>query len=524
MNNQNLFTIVLVAVLTVILAILGGVLAASGSPVAAALMIAPLALVGMCLMKEKVWYLWFLVPPLLVVTSFQEYGYLLTIILTLPLFIWNVMLRRTTVAWNKAPLLDIAVFVLSAYVAWLFIKHPFGLGISLMQDYYGGKGYILYLQGLIAYIAFSSLKTNSDTLGKVLYWSVIVALLFTSINTVKNLFAPEEAAMEMGEELTGERLRNSKFLTISVMVLQLLIIKYSVKDFFKRPWWIAVALGACYGVMISGFRSAIANVVFVFAIVTMVYKRWITVIALPVLSLGVLTVMSSVGVLRDMPYGLQRVCSVVPFLEVNPSIARNAQSSIDWRTEMWEWALDDRQNYIQDRVYGDGFARSTRLLMGLSYEKMYGLARDEQEEFASNGLWHNGMISTIQAMGYVGLALSCIVYLIGSIYALIVSRVYMYHKYRVPILFFTTSFLVKLCSFFFLSGGDNTTLAYQIVNLAIFKVLLCFAEKEGLYESIRVRKDYVPLVFRQNASKDEGDVYDQTGAPARMIKDSREQA
>ncbi len=518
MNNQNLFTIVLVAVLTLILAILGGVLAASGSPVAAGLMIAPLALVGMCLMKEKVWYLWLLIPQILIVTSFNSYGYLIAIILTVPFYIWNVMLRRTELTWNKTHLLDVAVFVLIAYVAWLFIKHPFGLGISLFQDYYGGKGYIVYLQGLIAYIAFSSLKTNSDTFGKVLYWSVVLTVLFSAANTVKMLIAPQQAAAEMGEELSGESLRNSQFLTISVTVLQLLIIKFTVVDFFKRPWWLAVALGACYGVMISGFRSAMANVVFIFAIVSLVYKRWITIIALPVFGLGVLTVMSSTGVLRDMPYGLQRICSAVPFLDVSPGIARNAEHSIDWRTEMWDWALDDRENYIQDKVYGDGFARSTRLLMGISYEKMYGLAKDEQEEFAANGLWHNGIISTIQAMGYVGLTLSCIVFLVGIIYAMLVSRIYMYHKYRVPILFYTISFLVKPVAFFLLNGGDNTTLAYQIVNLAIIKVLLCCAEKEGLYESIRVRREYVPLIIQRNEAKAGANILDGNGVPVRMIK------
>lgn len=177
--NGDLFKITLISVIAILLAIIGGLISADGDPVSIAVAIAPFALAGLYMMKEKVWYLWILIPPLFIPFSINSYAPLFAYSVVLPFYLWNVMLRRSSLTWNSIPLLDTFIFLLFIHVAYVFLTHPFGLGINILEDYYGGKGYIMFLQALLAYLCLSSLKTTSQELGKVLQWSIALILLFT---------------------------------------------------------------------------------------------------------------------------------------------------------------------------------------------------------------------------------------------------------------------------------------------------------------------------------------------------------
>ena len=60
----------------------------------------------------------------------------------------------------------------------------------------------------------------------------------------------------------------------------------------------------------------------------------------------------------------------------------NAEASMNWRFEMWEWALDDREHFIQDKVFGDGFSRDISIVKANIYEEAYNLSQD-QSSFAA---------------------------------------------------------------------------------------------------------------------------------------------
>ncbi|UQT44999.1 hypothetical protein M5E88_01465 [Akkermansia muciniphila] len=144
------------------------------------------------------------------------------------------------------PLLDAVVLVLFMHVGYIFLSHPFALGLDVLEDYYGGKGYILFLQALLAYLCLSSLKTTSHELGKVLQWAVFLTIVFTLILTARSLLSPDSAGADLAASAgsagtLSENSRNSSFLRISILVMQLLIINYSVWQMIKRPWW-----GRCF--------------------------------------------------------------------------------------------------------------------------------------------------------------------------------------------------------------------------------------------------------------------------------------
>lgn len=502
--NGNLFKIVLISVLAILLAIIGGLLSADGDPVSIALAIAPFALAGLYLMKEKVWYLWILLPPLFIpFATFNTYAPLIAYTITLPFYLWNVMLRRSSLTWNSIPLLDAVIFLLFVHVGYIFLTHPFGLGLNILEDYYGGKGYITFLQGLLAYLALSSLKTTSNELGKVLQWSIALIIFFTLVQTAQNMLSPEAAGADLataaGPAPDGNT-RQTTFRAISILVLQVLILKYSVWQMIKRPWWGLLATMACVGILVSGFRSVIAALLLLFLCISILYKRWFISIAAPILGVAILMLLSSSGTLRELPFSVQRTLSTIPVLDVSPQARGDAEGSTEWRMEMWKWALDPRESFIEDKVFGDGFSRNINVIKANVYEEAYGLSYNTQSSFAWNGLWHSGPISTIQTIGYVGLAIYVIMSAIGMTYAWIVCRIYRYHQYSLGILFIAAIYFTRPLGFFFLFG-DSISIPMEIISLGIIKVLFSCAKREGLYVSLHVRKEYVPLMARRTAAK-----------------------
>lgn len=268
--NGNLFKIVLISVVAILLAIIGGVMSADGDPFSIALAVSPFLLAVLFLMKEKVWYLWIWLPLLfLPIPELKDYAPLFAYGITIPFYLWNAMLKRSTLTWNAAPLLDAVILVLFMHVGYVFLSHPFGLGLNVLEDYYGGKGYVLFLQALLAYLCLSSLKTTSNELGKVLQWAVFLTIIFTLISTAQGILSPNSAganpaAAAVSASAASEDTRQSTFLQISLLAVQLLIINYSVWQMIKRPWWGALLVLGTIGVLFSGFRSFIAQLLLLY--------------------------------------------------------------------------------------------------------------------------------------------------------------------------------------------------------------------------------------------------------------------
>lgn len=501
--NGNLFKVVLISVVAILLAIIGGVMSADGDPFSITLAVSPFVLAGLYLMKEKVWYLWIWLPIIfLPVGQMADYAPLLAYTITVPFYLWNVMIKRSSLTWNSIPLQDIAVLVIFMHVAYIFLSHPFGLGLNVLEDYYGGKGYILFLQALIAYLCLSSLKTTSQQFGRVLQWAILLVILSTLITTARNILSPDAAGADPAAAAAGpgqENTRQGTLLLISQLVVQLVIINYSVWQMIKRPWRAALLLMGLAGAMLSGFRNMMAQLLLLFFLVSLIYRRWVSCILIPVFGMVMLLIMSSAGALHSLPFGVQRTLSALPFLDVNVQARMDAEGSTNWRLEMWQWALDDREHFIQDKVFGDGFSRDISIVKANIYEEAYNLSQD-QASFAWNGIWHSGPISTIQTLGYVGLTLYAILSVIGMTYAWIVSRIYRDHQYKLGILYVSTLYFIKPITFFFLFG-DSVTIAQDIISLGIIKILFSCAKKEGLYVPLHVRREYMPLIIRKTEEK-----------------------
>lgn len=501
--NDHLFKIVLLSAIAIILSIIGGIMSADGDPLSLALAMAPFVIGGLYLMKANVWYLWIWIPMFLApIGILKGYDPLLAYGMTLPFYLWNVMINRSSLTWHAIRLLDIIVLILCLYVFYSFLTHPFGLGLNLLEDYYGGKGYILFMQAALAYLCLSTLKTTSNEFGRILQWGVYLAIAGTLIGMVLNRQNPDEGAMEMASGgAMEENTRQSTFLLISVLIAQVCIISYSVQEMVKKPYRLLWLMLACIGIMLSGFRSQLLSVLFQFWIVSILYKRWMMSFMAPILAILVFTMLSFGGYLHSLPFGIQRTLAAVPFFDVDLAARMDAEGSNEWRFEMWKWALDDRENFIKDKVWGDGFAINTDILKGDLYEQSWGLNKGaSQVGFASTGQWHSGPITTINHLGYIGLAIYLILSVIGMTYAWIVARIYCHHRYKLGILYVAILYFAHP-PFFLFVFGETKAIAGNIIALGIIKVLFSCAREEGLYSSLYIRKAYVPLMVRQTESK-----------------------
>lgn len=500
--NGNLFKFVLIAVIAILLAIVGGVMSADGDPLSIALAASPFILAGLFLMKEKVWYLWFWVPSFLVFCGPNKIYVPLCIYgIVLPFYLWNFALKRTTLTWNSIKSQDFFVFILFIHVIYLFIIYPFGIGVHALNDYISGKGYLTFLGGCIAYLCLSSLKTDSNELGKVLQRTLFILFLGFCILTIRNIILPEGA--DPDTENIGEKNRLKFCLDISIFILNILIIKYSPTDFLKRPWLVFIALFSALGILISGNRSSITEPIFFFFLVSFLYKRWFISIVLPLIGILSLFIISSGGYLHHLPYGVQRTLYIIPYLNIDSQIIADAEDSNDWRVRMWNLALDDRYDFIQNKILGDGFSRNIYHLKADMYEKAYNLkskARKSeaggQEAYMYLDGWHSGPISTINSIGYIGLTIYIIITIIGTTYAWLICRIYANHKYSTAILYTSISYIYSAIYFLGIAGTPMT-IPFQITSLGIIKVLFGCAKREGLYESPYAHKDYIPLMIRE---------------------------
>lgn len=119
-------------------------------------------------------------------------------------------------------------------------------------------------------------------------------------------------------------------------------------------------------------------------LVSLLYKRWLISIGLPVISILLLFILSAGGYLHHLPYGIQRSLYVIPYIDIDPQIIAYAEDSNDWRVRMWKMALDERNHFIQDKVFGDGFSRDIYQLKASIYEKAYSLTSVARKEEGAN--------------------------------------------------------------------------------------------------------------------------------------------
>ena len=176
---------------------------------------------------------------------------------------------------------------------------------------------------------------------------------------------------------------------------------------------------------------------------------------------------------------------------------------MEWRYLLWDWAMNPATGYIKDYVWGDGFGQK---LQNIKQAHLLDFRKQAHSlmvhtQFARQGMWHNGSITAIHRLGYVGLVLM-ILWTIASVF--VIFRL-MFHIKDTKNYEYVYYFLL-MCAHpylnFYASGGSIPDILNAFFPLSLAKLLYSILIKEGYISPILQRKVYVPLMLREHSEND----------------------
>lgn len=455
---------------------------------------------------RRCWWLIFLAPPLLSLVP-------LGIVSKLPMafaaatgiMLYWVLLSMTGAArlgWRSLGWLDFMVLLLGVLFAYSYYCHPVVMGfLGGKGGVAGGSSYIWCIFGILYYVVLSALPCSRQELDPVLRWAVWIAAISAVLASLWEAFGVGGSEENLGAEMADTRF--GMFVGLGQVIILLVVCRYKLWRILVSPLLLGLVLLGLTMVFLSGFREKLVCSAVLVIYVAIIRREFITVALLAGLSYALLIFMSSTGLILSLPFGIQRTLSIVPGVVVSDDVKRGAQHSADWRVEMWGWALDPRTGYIKDYVWGDGF----RVDMGVQSRQFRLMYRDKIEGamgdlrfFAKAGVWHNGSISTIHRMGYVGLGLISLWFIVGLVLIARMCAAYRGTPQQFYYLYYTVP-LAELVTKFYASAGGVSFAFQAMTYVALAKQLYVFALEEGRIRPLFSHESYVPRMLRWNEEK-----------------------
>lgn len=405
------------------------------------------------------------------------------------------------VTWHKGTVIDVATLIFSLYFAYTWVMHPVtvkALVNEITDTGYamiGGKEYIWLVFALFTYIFISIIPMDMERMGKLLRVCFWITIFFMVISVAKGVM--HGGARPVDPEATGGAARVSNFVPLGFALFTYVLCKYDIVRILSSPWKLIVVAASVFGVAMGGFRNHILQLGLM-GLFAQFLKRKLLLTLLPCgVCYVVLLFLGGVGTFDSVPYGVKRVLTAVPGVDVNDSrIAVEAKASLNWRYQMWDWAMDPSSGYIKDYTWGDGFGQSAywyRLYrIGLNRGNVrYG----DNKIFAKQGLWHSGPITAIHRTGYIGLCLVSLWALVAVFYTVRVClfvRNYQYSEYFQYYLFTMLAVVFR----FFVTAGTFIDIFEGYFYLALVKMLFSLGIKSGEIKPLFNRHNYVPLMVK----------------------------
>ena len=507
MESGVLKTIV-VLILLAALAFVAGSMAADGLKQAMVPSLLALGAVVLLCMGRHCWILAFVLPYILSVLDVGGGKIPISHLFCVGLLgYWLVMsiMGYAKMTWNSVPVIDCAVLLFVIYFLSTWFANPVTINAfvnHITDEGYaqvGGAEYVWCISAFLTFIFFSILPLSLDKMGRMLKWVVFLSLFMSAVVAVKTALVPQVngdgESVAIGEVIQGGRF--SGFAGFGNSLCFFMFCKYSVLGIVCSPWKLAVCLVGVVGIAISGFRSIIMSLALTSAIAQLYRRHLISLLFCGVCAYIGVYVLSKAIPAHQMPYGVNRILSAVPGLDVKDKKAvMDAQHSLDWRYEMWEWAMNPSKGYIKNYVWGDGFgldAREMRLQrININRRK---IDQSSNVIYARRGEWHSGWVTSIHRLGYVGLTLTVIFQLIFCVYAMRFCA----NAVRLPNSEYYYYMLIPIITDIFLfhySTGSYMSFFGMFHRYAILKLAYSLALKEGYISPMFRKRKYVPLMLR----------------------------
>ncbi len=501
----NLFKTIIAILMLALLAFLAGSLAADGAKQALVPVGLIIGLFVLLYLGKNCWWLVYaasVLTPLLGISVCRglPIGYSLSVVL---LLYWCAMyvLKRVKITWHSLWLLDIMTGVLLLYFLITWIRHPVYIDIlvdELLVDgdvKVGGRPYVWAVLSMALYVFISIVPIKVEVFFKVLKVISIVAVVLAFLKIGKVLFTSGMGGGIDGTDVLSDRI--SDFAYYSRLIYMFLISKYSIWGCCISPWKFFLIGFSVLGMAVSGGRTVIMDAAVSLIMLQCVRRKLFVFILFAVFAYGALVYATSERLMEGLPYGVKRVLSPLPGIEFEDNYAvEDAKYSIEWRVEMWRWALTPSMGYINDYIWGDGFGLGAAMLRERDVRRSRGYDVLTQKDFAVMGGWHSGPITAIQTIGCVGLGILLIWSIIVMYYSIRLAfsiRGLKNHEY---VYFYSIPIIAMLFQFYVSAGTFDLIFSY-FINILIVKIAYVLVRERGLIQPLFARKLYVPLMHRE---------------------------
>jgi hypothetical protein len=322
----------------------------------------------------------------------------------------------------RLDLMDFAVFLNLLAIAQAFFRNPTSL-LMFGGELAGGKPYATFAVAIMAYFFLSTLRTDLSSF-RLAVLVMVCATLADGLLGVAADFIPPLAAFVLpiysnanfGVALSGQAFQvdfseargGGSFKAIGeTLALVLLSFSRPIRCLLPtHPLRMMLFILAIALVLLSGFRSVAAYILVVYIVVALARRNYIDIGAVMIAAFFGIVLLTVSGFAEKLPFGAQRVLSVIPFIPVDEKAKLDADTSSEWRFEMWRIALTS-DRYIRNKWLGDGFAMSARE-MRAQLDAAQGIGdgsteQDRHEAFLLRGSYHGFHVETIRFTGVVGL-------------------------------------------------------------------------------------------------------------------------
>jgi hypothetical protein len=374
---------------------------------------------------------------------------------------------------------------LLAFLALIIItaKLTGGFGLrSMGSDVYGGKKYVGLVIGIMSFFAITARPIPKRYAGLyVTLWfagsffnaiSDFYSVTPQSLRFIFVLIPPSNSGLdEMGNlDVVLGQTRLAGIAGAAGSVWCWMLARHGFRNCFLTPkLWRPVTLVAMLPlVMLGGFRSAIIGLMLITGLMFYMEKIHRTGLMLALVLAGIMGSAMLVPLAPHLPFTFQRALAFLP-LDISPEARMNAETSTEWRLEIWRALLPQIPNYL---LIGKGYAFSAEIYneeMGAN-SIFHGqkVIDASQNALALSSDFHSGPLSLIIPFGIWGVLL-WLWYLIAGFFV-----VWRNYRNGNPDLGFINRylyvvFIVKCITFVFIFGdlvGDMAGYA-AIIGLSI---------------------------------------------------------
>jgi hypothetical protein len=284
-----------------------------------------------------------------------------------------------------------------------------GLGLrTLGGGVYGGGKYVFLVGGILGYFALTAQRIPLERrnlyvglfflggltafIGDIFpwlpHWTYFIYAFFTYNY---GYFATSE----------GEGARFSGAVGTSFAVCFYMLARYGMKGIFLtgKPWrWVILIIFLIYS-MIGGYRGFVIFLGLIIALQFFLEGLQRTKLLLVFLLAGVVGGLALIPLAPHLPFTFQRALSFLP-LNVDPVARADAQSSTDWRVQMWQSLLPQVSQHL---FLGKGYVISPldyQFVLGPQASVQGTFTEDQAEALAED--YHNGPLSVLIPFGIWG--------------------------------------------------------------------------------------------------------------------------